>query len=163
VWSATGAFGLRVTTALAKHAAGQVTYRISCPLYVSHWGANFKEPVVVCVQWGVPAGGRPGRHRHPDLSRRGAANLAGDCRHHRWRGVPRDQPPRPDRHQPVRRAIAPIVKRRAAAAGIDPTGYSAHSLRAGCATKASGRWPGVPPPSPPHRRAKLPLPRLCVG
>ena len=33
------------------------------------------------------------------------------------------------------RAIALIVKRRAAAA--DPTGYSAHSLRAGCATEAA--------------------------
>jgi hypothetical protein len=36
------------------------------------------------------------------------------------------------------RAIALIVKRRAAA-GVDPTGYSAHSLRAGCATKAAAR------------------------
>jgi NCAIR mutase (PurE)-related protein len=34
------------------------------------------------------------------------------------------------------RAIALIVKRRAAAAGVEPTGYSAHSLRAGCATEA---------------------------
>jgi site-specific recombinase XerD len=37
------------------------------------------------------------------------------------------------------RAIALIVKRRAAAAGIDATGYSAHSLRAGCATEAAAR------------------------
>ena len=37
------------------------------------------------------------------------------------------------------RAIALIVKRRAAAAGVDPTGYSAHSLRAGCATEAAAR------------------------
>jgi hypothetical protein len=35
------------------------------------------------------------------------------------------------------RAIALIVKRRVAAANIDPTGYSAHSLRAGCATEAA--------------------------
>jgi integrase len=35
------------------------------------------------------------------------------------------------------RAIALIVKRRAVAAGVDPTGYSAHSLRAGCATEAA--------------------------
>jgi integrase len=37
------------------------------------------------------------------------------------------------------RVIALIVKRRAAAAGVDPTGYSAHSLRAGCATEAAPR------------------------
>jgi hypothetical protein len=37
------------------------------------------------------------------------------------------------------RAIALIVKRRVAAANIDPTGYSAHSLRAGCATEAAAR------------------------
>jgi integrase len=37
------------------------------------------------------------------------------------------------------RAIALIVKRRAAAAGIDPANYSAHSLRAGCATGAASR------------------------
>jgi integrase len=37
------------------------------------------------------------------------------------------------------RAIALIVKRRAAAAGVDPAGYSAHSLRAGCATEAAAR------------------------
>jgi integrase len=35
------------------------------------------------------------------------------------------------------RAIAQIVKRRMMAAGVDPTGYSAHSLRAGCATEAA--------------------------
>jgi integrase len=35
------------------------------------------------------------------------------------------------------RAIALIVKRRVASAGVDPTGYSAHSLRAGCATEAA--------------------------
>lgn len=37
------------------------------------------------------------------------------------------------------RAIALIVKRRAAVAGVDPKGYSAHSLRAGCATEAASR------------------------
>jgi integrase len=37
------------------------------------------------------------------------------------------------------RAIALIVKRRAAAAGVDPIGYSAHSLRAGCVTEAAAR------------------------
>ena len=37
------------------------------------------------------------------------------------------------------RAIALIVKRRAAAAGVDPANYSAHSLRAGCATEAAAR------------------------
>jgi integrase len=37
------------------------------------------------------------------------------------------------------RAIALIVKRRAAVAGVDPAGYSAHSLRAGCATEAAAR------------------------
>ena len=37
------------------------------------------------------------------------------------------------------RAIALIVKRRAVAAGVDPAGYSAHSLRAGCATEAAAR------------------------
>ena len=37
------------------------------------------------------------------------------------------------------RAIALIVKRRAVAAGVDPAGYSAHSLHAGCATKAAAR------------------------
>jgi integrase len=37
------------------------------------------------------------------------------------------------------RAIALIVRRRAATAGVDPAGYSAHSLRAGCATEAAAR------------------------
>jgi site-specific recombinase XerD len=37
------------------------------------------------------------------------------------------------------RAIALIVKRRAAAASLDPTAHSAHSLRAGCATEAAAR------------------------
>ena len=35
------------------------------------------------------------------------------------------------------RAIALIVKRRAAAAGTDPANFSAHSLRAACATEAA--------------------------
>ena len=35
------------------------------------------------------------------------------------------------------RSIAEIVKRRAAAAGLDPAHYSGHSLRAGFATSAA--------------------------
>ena len=72
---------------------------------------------------------RRGRHRHPDLPRGGAADVAGSRRHHRWpvfRAI--------DRQGRIatglsHRAIALILKRRTAAANIDPTGYSAHSLR----------------------------------
>jgi hypothetical protein len=49
MWSATEVCSLRVTTALAKHAAGQVAYRISCGLCISLTGADFKDLLVIGV------------------------------------------------------------------------------------------------------------------
>jgi integrase len=60
-----------------------------------------------------------------------------------WRGERRRPVFRPiDRHSRVAaerlsgEAVSLIVKERITAAGIDPTGYSGHSLRAGFATSA---------------------------
>jgi integrase len=39
-------------------------------------------------------------------------------------------------------AVSSVIKARLEAAGIDPSGYSGHSLRAGLSTCAS--WAGVP-------------------
>jgi hypothetical protein len=62
--------------------------------------------LAIRAQQDRPGGRRPDRrrgcHRHSDLPRGGAADVAGGRWHLRGRGVPRNQSPRPDRGVPVR-------------------------------------------------------------
>lgn len=45
-------FWPRVTTTLAKHAAGQVACRTSCKIYLSRARPNYKDYPDISVSWG---------------------------------------------------------------------------------------------------------------